>query len=361
MDEVREHSIRQSQKLVRNRHFWGIVVIMAALIVFYNANYIDLANWFPWLKEVFTTEFIHDLHRSLFLIPLLYAGAMFRVRGAIACWLVFLAAVMPRALYFSPYPDSLPRTVTFSLMALLAGMLIALEENQRQREREARAKLEIANHTYVTKVLQAQESERQRIAQELHDSVQQDLVVIANRSQALTAGEPGGLPSEVRLQAKDISDIALQAADDVRRISHDLRPSILDRMGLMASLRWLTKHLAEGSGITIDIMVNGVERRLSPEAELVFFRIVQEALNNTVRHSQATKATITVDFAAESLRIVVWDNGKGFLPPKEMRDFAIHGKLGLNGIQQRAKLLGATLGIQSESGKGTTITVEAKV
>lgn len=361
MDEVREHAIRQSQKLVRNRHFWAIVVIMAALIVFYNANYIDLANWFPWLKEVFTTEFIHDLHRSLFLIPLLYAGAMFRVRGAIACWLVFLAAVMPRALYLSPYPDSLPRTVTFSLMALLAGMLIALEENQRQREREARAKLEIAHHTYVTKVLQAQESERQRIAQELHDSVQQDLVVIANRSQALKAGEPGGLPSEVIVQAKEISDIALHAADDVRRISHDLRPSILDQMGLTAALRWLTERLAEGGGITIDIKVNGVERRLSPEAELVFFRIAQEALNNTVRHSQATKAIMTVDFAAESLRIVVWDNGKGFSPPKEMGDFAIQDKLGLHGMQQRAKLVGATLSIQSEPGKGTTITVEAKV
>ncbi len=361
MDELREHSIRHSQKLVRNRHFWAIVLIMAGLIFFYNANYVEFPNWFPWLKEVSTVEFIHDLHRSLFLIPLLYAGAMFRVRGAIACWLVFLAAVMPRALYVSPNPGPVVRVLAFALVALLAAILIALEENQRQREREARTKLEIANQVYVTKVLQGQESERQRIAQELHDSVQQDLVVIANRSQALTAGEPGELSPEVRMLAKDISDIALHAADDVRRISHDLRPSILDQMGLMSSLKWLTKHLAEGSGITIDIMVNGVERRLSPEAELVFFRIAQEALNNTVRHSQATKATITVDFAAESLRIVVWDNGKGFLPPKEMRDFAIQGKLGLNGMQQRAKLLGATLGIQSESGKGTIITVEAKV
>ena len=361
MDEVREHSIRHSQKLVRNRHFWVIVLIMAGLIFFYNANYVDFPNWVPWLKEVSTVEFIHDLHRSLFLIPLLYAGAMFRLRGAVTCWLVFLAAVMPRALYFSPNPGPVVRVLAFALVALLAAILIALEENQRQREREARDKLEIANQIYMTKVLQGQESERQRIAQELHDSVQQDLVVIANRLQALTAGEPGELPSEVRVQAKDISDMALHAADDVRRISHDLRPSILDQMGLVASFKWLTEHLAEGSGITIDMMVSGVERRLSPEAELVFFRIAQEALNNTIRHSEANRAVITVDFAPDSLRIMVWDNGKGFLLPKEMRDFAIEGKLGLSGMQERAKLLDATLSIQSEPGQGTTITVEAKV
>ena len=109
-----EQPSRKPGRIVYNQHFWVIIAIMTALIVFYNANHIDSSRWFPWLKEVFTTEFIHDLHRSLFLIPLLYAGAVFRLRGAIIAWLVFLAAVLPRALYFSPYPDSLARTLTFA-------------------------------------------------------------------------------------------------------------------------------------------------------------------------------------------------------------------------------------------------------
>jgi len=334
---------------------------MLALIVFYNANHIDIASWVPWLRDLFTAEFIHDLHRALFLIPLLYAGAVFRLKGIIVCWLVFLAAVMPRALYFSPYPDSIARTVTFALMALLAGVLIALERNHRQREREARVKLETVHNTYITRVLQAQESERQRIAQELHDGVQQDLIVIANYLQALTGGEHGELLPETKAQAEKTRDMALHIADDVRRISHDLRPSILDKMGLMASLRWLAEHLAKESGITIDIVVNGVERRLNLEAELIVFRIVQEALNNVTRHSQATQTVITVDFPPEHFKIVVWDNGKGFLPPKEIKDFATQGKLGLSGMQERAKLLGAIFSIQSKPGKGTTVLVEAKV
>ena len=108
MEEATEQPIKQSKKLVSNLHFWAIVIIMAVLIIFYNANHIDIASGFPWLKESSSTEFIHDLHRSLFLIPLLYAGAIFRLKGSIICWVVFLVAIMPRALYFSPKPKLIP-------------------------------------------------------------------------------------------------------------------------------------------------------------------------------------------------------------------------------------------------------------
>ena len=360
MEPVSEHLITQRRKLVYNRHFWAILLIMAILTTFYNANHIDTASWFPWLKDVSTTEVIHDLHRSLFLIPLLYAGYVFRLKGAIICWLAFLAAVMPRALYFSPNPNSLLRTITFALVALLASVLIALEQKRRQGERESRAKLETVHHSYVTQVLQAQESERQRIAQELHDGVQQHLIVIANHSQALINGGHGELSLEARAQAVEIKDMAIQSVDDVRRISHDLRPAILDQMGLVSALRWLTEQLSAESGITTNVIVNGDKRRLNPEAELIIFRIIQEALNNTMRHSQATRATITMNFAPESIKIAVWDNGRGFLQP-EISELSSQGKLGLNGMRDRAKLLGANLNIQSKPGEGTTITLEANV
>jgi len=236
-----------------------------------------------------------------------------------------------------------------------------LEENQRQKEREARAKLDVVNHSYVTKVLHAQEGERHRIAQELHDSVQQNLVIIANRLQDLISGDYKELSLEARAQVEELRNIVLNTIDDVRRISHDLRPAILDQMGLIASLRWLREYLAKGSVITIGIEVNGVERHLNPEVELIIFRIAQEALNNILQHSQATRAAITVDFTPESYKMKVWDNGKGFLPPEEIKDFAIQGKLGLNGMRERSKLLGATLCIQSELGKGTTVILEVNI
>ena len=363
MGGIVDHPVRRFRKFISNHHFWAITFIMAALIVLYNANHIvNEVRFFELigLEAIFTTEFIHDLHRSLFIIPLLYAGAVFRLKGAVACWLVFLAAVIPRALYFSPHPGSLLRTITFALIALLAAVLLAIERNHSQREKEVYTKLEATHHTYATQVLQAQEDERHRLSQELHDGVLQDLVVIANNSEALITHEHEDVSLEAKVHAEKIRDMALHAADDVRRISHDLRPSILDIMGLTASLRWLTEHLAKESGITIDVIVNGEERRLNPKAELIIFRIGQEALNNVVRHSKASQATITLNFAPERIRITIWDNGKGFLPPRRIDDLAIQGKLGLKGMQERANLLDAILNIQSEPAKGTTITLEAK-
>ena len=360
MNQALEHPSVKSQRIVRNGHFWAIVAIMAALIVFYNASHIDIASWLPWLKEVFTIEFIHDLHRSLFLIPLLYAGAVFRLRGAIIAWLVFLAAVLPRALYFSPYPDSLARTLIFASVALLAGVLIALEENQRQGEKEALAQLEVEHHTYLSQILKAQEDERQRIAQELHDDTIQSLLSIANQSQAVAVGDYGELNPQAKRHIEEIKDMILGVSEGMRRLSHDLRPGILDHMGLLPAIRYLAERMNQESNINAEVTVNGAERRLNPEAEVVVFRIVQEALNNIRRHSGATKAVITAEFTPQGFKITVWDNGRGFRLPQKMSDFVDGGKLGLNGMQQRARLLDAAFNIQSQPGDGTTVTLEAR-
>ena len=109
------------------------------------------------------------------------------------------------------------------------------------------------------------------------------------------------------------------------------------------------------------INVIGTERRLPEEVALVLFRITQEALRNVWRHAQATRAEITVQFDENKTSVAVSDNGKGFKPPKTTDDLARDGKLGLAGMQERARLLGGSLTVQSEPGKGTTVTVEVAV
>jgi len=149
--------------------------------------------------------------------------------------------------------------------------------------------------------------------------------------------------------------------EGVRRFSQDLRPSILDDLGLLPALEWLASDLTDHFAISIGMAVLGSERRFSPEVELLLFRIAQEALRNVWRHSGASRAWITVDFSDDKTVLTIRDNGKGFELPKRVSDLAGTGKLGLAGVEERAKLLGGSLTVDSELGKGTTVTVEVPI
>jgi len=115
------------------------------------------------------------------------------------------------------------------------------------------------------------------------------------------------------------------------------------------------------SDIHARIIVNDVERKLSPQAEIIMFRIVQEALNNIKRHSKANEAVVTLGFNAEYLKITIEDNGQGFYPPEDIDSYAIRGKLGLIGMQERINFLGGTFQIRSRPGAGTSLLIELKL
>ena len=144
----------------------------------------------------------------------------------------------------------------------------------------------------------------------------------------------------------------------VRRMSQDLRPATLDRLGLLPSLEWLASNVKEHSGISVDVVAEGDQRRLDPEIELVLFRIAQEALSNVRRHSHATSARVTAEFGDSAVRISVEDNGQGFHVPAGIGDLAKHGKLGLAGMRERARLANGEVTVVSEPGKGTVVRVE---
>jgi len=345
---------------VHNPHFWAIACIMTALILLYNASYFGIASWFPWFGDIVTARGIYAFVPSfLFLIPLLYAGVVFRLRGVLVTWTIFVAAILPRTLQQSPSFESLLRVVLFALVALLLGLLIDLGYNPEPKE-EALQPAKTARRISLARILKVQEYERQHVARELHDKVIQTLLVIANRAYALGGGDYGDLAPEAKSQAEQLIVMLLRAIDDVRRLSRDLRPSILDNVGLLPALRWLAEHTTQESGIRVEIRVNGMEHRLRPELEIIVFRIVQEALNNVTRHSRATTAIVTLDFIASNFKMTVEDNGQGFCLPERISDYATKGKLGLARIEQQARLLEGTFDIQSEPGKGTVITVEAK-
>jgi two-component system sensor histidine kinase DegS len=213
---------------------------------------------------------------------------------------------------------------------------------------------------YVQQITKAQEDERKRIARELHDDTAQALVDLSRRLDDLaTSSEP--LSETVIGRLEEFQELIDSILRDVRRFSRDLRPSVLDDLGLLPALEWLTLNLIEENGIKTELKVYGKRRRLPPEAELALFRIVQEALSNIRKHAQASRVVTAVEFGEGRVKITVDDNGQGFELPSRTNDLASTGKLGLIGMYERAHLLNGTLTVHSEPGVGTTVTVDVPV
>ena len=349
---------QKKKSIVYEPHFWAVVCIMAMLISLYNATYFGIAGWFPWLEGLETGQELYVFVLSfLFLIPLVYASAVFRLRGALITWGIFLVATLPRAVQQSSGLESSLRVGLFALVALLLGIFVALEYSPVSKaSKQATATRGLS----LAKLLRVQESDRRYLSRELHDKTIQSLLLIANRAHALEAGDYGDLSPEAKKQAEQIMVMILQTIDDVRRLSRDLRPSVLDNVGLLPSLRWSAERLTHESGIKVEVVVNGKEHRLPPDFEIAIFRIAQESLNNVVKHSKATVATVTLDFITSDFKLIVRDNGQGFHVPQTMGDFAAEGKLGLERIQQHAALINGIFKVWSEPRKGTEVTVQAR-
>jgi signal transduction histidine kinase len=210
---------------------------------------------------------------------------------------------------------------------------------------------------YLGQINKAQEEERKRISHELHDETIQALVVLSRKLDAL-ASSGMKLPQEHRAQLEKLWQQVNDIVADVRRLSQDLRPAALDRLGLLSALEWLAADVAKYSGLKIEVKVLGKERRLPGELELVLFRIAQEALRNVWKHAQASEAEIIVEFSEAAIKVTISDNGRGFYPPQQVSNLAREGKLGMAGMQERVQLVGGNLAIRSEPGKGTIVTIE---
>lgn len=201
-----------------------------------------------------------------------------------------------------------------------------------------------AMRSYVREVTKAQEEERTRIARELHDETAQSLVLL--RRVLDLAGDNGARLDEVR----GLTDTILEG---VRRFSRDLRPSVLDHLGLQPAIESIAADVSERGVVTASVEVTGTTRRLAPEEELVVFRIAQEALRNAEKHAGECNATIRLAFAEDRVQLTATDDGVGF--EIDRAQSAEAGRLGLLGMKERAELLGAEFSIDSRPGAGTTV------
>ena len=203
-------------------------------------------------------------------------------------------------------------------------------------------------------ILQAQEEERRRLAHELHDEAAQSLTSLLVHLRLLERAQN---PSEAQRYIQELRELTARALEDVRRVALDLRPKILDDLGLTAALEWRVDELNKTHGVEASILIEGMERRLPRDMELVFYRIAQEALSNVCRHAQATKVAVSLRSDGRSCVLEVVDNGVGF-DASYINKRNTHG-LGLVGMRERIAMIGGSLEIASQPGVGTRIKAQA--
>jgi len=241
------------------------------------------------------------------------------------------------------------------------GELIALEGfitdiTARRRAELERARLLIreqqAREEYTRQLIQAQETERTRIARELHDSLGQNLLLIKNRAQLAFLNESS--PANVHEQLENISLIASESIAEVRAISRDLHPYQLDHLGLTRSLEAMIDAATEASHVQFKRKIDMVDDIFTNESALNLYRAVQESLSNIIKHSRAQNASIELERDVREVELRIHDNGAGFLPAI-VNDGSKN--LGLKNIAERVRILGGTLSINSSPENGTHIDI----
>lgn len=210
---------------------------------------------------------------------------------------------------------------------------------------------------YIAESIEAQEEERKRIARELHDETVQSLASLNIALHNIMVADKQ-LSEDTKQRIERLAVDINSMVEEVRRFSHELRPGLLDKLGLKASLGFLVEEMKIGDNISCQVELIGSVRRLSPEAEVILFRIAQEALRNVAKHSKATATLLTVEFTRKKVRLSIIDNGIGFKVPKEVGNLAQKGKLGVISMSERARLLNGSFSVNSKPGKGTVVTVE---
>jgi signal transduction histidine kinase len=199
------------------------------------------------------------------------------------------------------------------------------------------------------RLIESQEAERKRLAGELHDSLAQNLIIVKNW--ALIGLSSLASDNPAREHLTEISENTSLAIEEVREISRNLRPQQLERLGLTSTIEQMVRHIRSSTDIEFITETDNIDGLLSRESEINLYRVLQECLNNILKHSAATMAWLSIKRTASGAQIICRDNGKGFAPETT----SLSSGMGLIGIAERVRMLGGRYTVASAPGKGVTI------
>ena len=333
-DGLREALLRSLHPPLRDGRFWLVQGLVILIALFHEG-----ADATSFLGSLGIPDFATV---ALFLVPIVYAALSFGLTGSLAtaAWVTLISLPDFFVIDVSEHHASdAIQILVVDAVAFFVGYRVDKERLARlaaEAAGEAHRRAEARIRLYAARILHAQEDERRRLAQELHDQPLQDLIHLVRQ---LDSGAVDGA-----------REVATQVVSELRQISRGLRPPSLDDLGLAAALRKLVADFQARTGVAASYRVEGEARRLAPDVELGLFRIAQEALNNVVRHAAAEHVSVRLRFHEAEARLTVADDGSGFVPGR-----AAETSLGIAGMRERASLLGGRLEVSSAPGKGATV------
>jgi signal transduction histidine kinase len=320
-----------------NRRFWMVQALVLAIAAIHTT--LETIGIFHSMGALFL------LPISLFAIPIMYAAFTFGFEGALATALWCALLTVPPLVQFHDVGERIDIVMQLVFLVLL-GLAVANRVDHERRAKLAAvdanrrlADSEVSLNNFIGLALRAQEEERFRVSRGLHDETVQELLVAKTALEHIRGAHGEG----PRLE---LVDAALQRSiEGIRRLCRALRPSVLDDLGLVPALDWLLSDLAGRSEIRMALEVEGDRVLLTPEQELVIFRVTQEALHNIERHAHASRVVVRLANEVGRLCLDVSDDGCGF-------DLAHvrQGRLGLGGMRERARLIGAGFDVSSRPG-----------
>jgi signal transduction histidine kinase len=239
--------------------------------------------------------------------------------------------------------------LTVFVIAAVVYLLVRRRFNQLEKERLAQA-------DFSRRLINAHETERRRVAGELHDSIGQSLAMIKNS--AVFGGQMISSVADAKEHLAEISGASAQAISEVREIAYNLRPFMLDRLGLTKAISSLLNKIADHSVFKINSEIENIDGIFESDAEISVYRIIQECLNNIMKHSEAREVKVKITKSESHVVIKISDNGVGFDLKPQQNEKAGRDGFGLIGMTERVRILGGTFEVNSAIGEGTTIRVE---
>jgi PAS domain S-box-containing protein len=244
------------------------------------------------------------------------------------------------------------------IMGDVAGIVVFSEDITRRKELEEQLKQKYAELRSLSSHIQdVREEERRNITRELHDQLGQNLSVLGINLNTLKTEMPG---SDRISHIENSLMLIEQMTESVRDLMADLRPPLLDEYGLAAALRWYVEQFTARTGIEVTSEVHNLDGKIDSHIENTLFRIAQEVLNNVAKHAQAKQVWVELEMEPPVVRLTISDDGVGFVPMKTQKHDGNHG-WGLVTMTERAEEIGGTCRIESTPGKGTIVTIEAKL
>jgi signal transduction histidine kinase len=358
--EAEDIGLRLKVRADKRLHYSIVVITSLVILAIYYFYTLSLptppGHYMDWFWSIFCFEYQHDILGIVLLVPILYSTITLGWKRSAVLLLILAISVTPYVIEFSYTANALVMSFSSLILPsiLLMSIQIKLISDAKVRLAEAEKKRERAE--FIRQLFITQEDERKRISLELHDGVTQTLLV--NASLAHNILENNNIENQsMKADLEAIKNNSLNMVAEIRCICQDLRPSVLDNLGLVSSIKWLVDNFHEETGVNVDFSLIGSAYELSQDESVALFRMIQEAFNNIKKHAEARVVNVSIGFQKAGLSIQIRDDGKGFELTNNKNQLALNGKLGILGMNERAQSIGATLQIKSAKDWGTEVTI----